>query len=58
MSTYLVTWVEEIIHGVHIEADSEQEAIDKLHAHEYNGEDVEALDSVGVVYRTEEAELV
>lgn len=58
MSTYLVTWVEEVVHGVNIEAESEQEAIDKLHRHDYNGEDVEAIDSVGVVYNSEEAELI
>jgi hypothetical protein len=47
MSKYLITWVEENICGVMIEADSKSEALDKFGASEYDMEDVQNMHYLG-----------
>jgi hypothetical protein len=49
MTTYLVTWEEVIVHGVHIEAESEAMAKAILEEGEYAWDRVEMLDSTGIV---------
>jgi hypothetical protein len=49
MNTYLVTWEEVIVHGVHIEAESEAMAKAILEEGEYAWDRVEMLDSTGIV---------
>jgi hypothetical protein len=48
MSKYLITWVEETIFGVMVEADSRSEALDKFGANEYDMDDVQALQDLGM----------
>lgn len=58
MSTYLVTWEEAIIHTVHIEAESEQDALDKFNADDYDYTRISMVDSTGIIEGSQEAELV
>ena len=58
MNTYLVTWSEVVIHGTHIEAESEQDALDKFRKDDYDWGSTRIIDSDGVIEGSEEAELV
>jgi hypothetical protein len=58
MSTYLVTWEEAIIHAVHIEAESEQDALDKFNADDYDYTRISMVDSTGIIEGSQEAEEV
>jgi hypothetical protein len=58
MTKYLVTWEEAIIHAVHIEAESEQDALDKFDNNNYDWQNVETIDSVGIVENSIEVEEV
>jgi hypothetical protein len=49
MAKYLVTWEEVMVHGVHIEAESEAMAKAILEEGEYAWDMVEMLDSTGIV---------
>jgi hypothetical protein len=48
MSKYLVTWVEETIFGVMVEADSEKAALDIFDQSKYDMDDVQALQDLGI----------
>jgi hypothetical protein len=58
MATYLVTWEEAIVQGIRIEADSEQEALGKFDNNDYDWQNVETIDSVGIVENSIEVEEV
>lgn len=58
MSTYLVTWTEKVVMGVNIEANSEEEAINKWYQNDYDSITADAIDSEGVVEGSLEAEIV
>jgi hypothetical protein len=58
MNTYLVTWVEQVVMGVNIEAESEEGAINKWYQNDYYSIHVDAIDSQGVVDNSIEAEIV
>ena len=48
MSKYLVTWVEETIYGITVEADSNKAALDIFDQSKYDMDDVQVIDSLGV----------
>lgn len=48
MSKYLVTWIEETIFGVMVEADSENAALDIFDQSKYNMDDVRAMQDLGI----------
>jgi hypothetical protein len=58
MNTYLVTWTEQIIMGVNIEAESEEGALNKWYQSDYDSMTANALDSEGVVDNSIIVELV
>ena len=60
MDTYLVTWVEQVVKGVNIEAVSEEGAINKWYQNNYNNftTDADIIDSQGVVEGSIEAKVV
>jgi hypothetical protein len=49
MSKYLVTWVEETIFGVMVEADSEKAALDIFDQSKYDMDDVQAMQDLGIL---------
>jgi hypothetical protein len=49
MSKYLVTWVEETIFGVMVEADSDRAALDIFHQSKYDMDDVQAMQDLGIL---------
>jgi hypothetical protein len=48
MSKYLVTWVEETIFGVIVEADSQEAAFDIFDQSKYDMDDVRAMQDLGI----------
>jgi hypothetical protein len=52
MSKYLVTWVEETIFGVMVEADSEKAALDIFEQSKYDMDDVQAMQDLGIQENT------
>ena len=58
MNTYFVTWTEQVIMGVNIEANSEEEAMNKWYQNDYESILADPIDSEGIVEGTLGAELV
>lgn len=52
MSKYLVTWVEETIFGVMVEADSDKAALDIFEQSKYDMDDVQAMHDLGIQENT------
>lgn len=58
MNTYFVTWVERVVMGVNIQAESEEGALNKWYQHDYDSHSSDILDSEGVVDNSIIVELV
>jgi hypothetical protein len=52
MTKYLITWVEETIFGVMVEADSEKAALDIFEQSKYDMDDVQAMQDLGIQENT------
>jgi hypothetical protein len=52
MSKYLITWIEETIFGVMVEADSEKAALDIFDQSKYDMDDVRAMQDLGIQENT------
>jgi len=52
MSKYLVTWIEETIFGVMVEADSDKAALDIFEQSKYDMDDVQAMQDLGIQENT------
>jgi hypothetical protein len=48
MSKYLVTWVEETIYGITVEADSDKSALDIFDQSKYDMNDVQVMQDLGI----------
>lgn len=58
MSKYLVTWVEETLYGITVEADFEKNALDIFEQSKYDMDDVQVMDSLGVQPNSIEVEQI
>lgn len=58
MSKYLVTWVEETIYGITVEADSNKDALDIFDQSKYDMDDVQVMDALGVQPNSIEVEQI
>ena len=48
MAKYVITWVEETVYGLTVEAENSKAALDIFEQSKYDWEDVQVLDSLGV----------